>query len=1133
MRRYRLRMMLHGSVTYLLAALLLCLAPAMQASGLDSTVRSLASLSEKGGSGESIGLLVNIKGVVWWADPSDGRIILQDETAALQLDIDFDYPMPNPGDLLHLRGACSVIQSRDALKVAPVPVVDNNGLHVFSEQSGTIPLAAGKHPLRAVWFNRTDRFGLSIEIEGPGLPRRPVPSGMLFRMDIVDGATNWVNGLEYRCCEGQWWRSLPNFTHMAASGAGSVENFQLDVRTRADHVGLQFSGYISIPQDGDYTFYVSSDDGSRLFIGPSTLSITVGPGGRLPLAQSALLNDPGPDEAEYVWATVEGDVKSVHRSRDGLELELMTGAGLVRVKVAEDAPDSYTLHPGNRIRVVGASRRIRNLDDRWMRAEFFVQRWSDIEQLTVSPALWSEYPVIRIEEMAGQSKQLNGSVVHIRGRVLPSLEDSGRLCMEDDSGVLLLGVGEAATFEDHFIDLLGRMALDGTRMELRNTYGRLSGRIGGRDSLPELTSIEQVYQLTLEEAARKYPVRVRGVITSPMESDGAVIQDASRGIYVVLGGPINLQIGDYCEIEGVTGPYQFSQYIDASRVEVIGAGNLPEPVRPTWDQLINGSLHCNYVELEGVVTDCGGNFVTLLTRGGRINVRLNPAGPAVPENAVGATVRLRGCLLADWDGDSYRVEVGSIYLDQHWIAVVHPAPIDPFSIPLKRVEDLLSFDPRAGALQRVKVSGHLVHNSEGLGCLMDGRHGLRFISVGAVEAVPGDVVDVVGFLELGGPSPVIREAMVRRTAPDEMPMPLNLEVWNLLEDEHDATFVRIEGVLLDVSVMGGKTVLEMQKGLRRFVAELAGDHAVDDLVPGSRLVLSGTYLGLGGNRVLGRPVDSFKLLLNGRSDIFVVSSPPWWTLKRMLNVIGFLGLVLLAALVWIKMLRRKVDARTEELGNEIRERQRAERERQIEQERARLAHDLHDDLGARLTEVNMLASLVKSPATSTGEKKAYAGQLNDIAQQMVTSLDEIVWAVNPRNDTVPSMAGYFGAHAQRILELASVGCGLDISEELPDVPVDPHFRQEIFLAFKEALSNVIRHAKASKVWLRMGVEEDNLVVTVSDDGCGMESDKRAPGADGLANMRERMQALGGTCRIDSSLDTGTVVRLAAPLRRLT
>ncbi|MBI9021485.1 MAG: hypothetical protein JEZ10_09570, partial [Verrucomicrobia bacterium] len=791
-------------------------------------------------------------------------------------------------------------------------------------------------------------------------------------------------------------------------------------------------------------FYVRSDDGSRLFIGPPSLQIYTKGSGALPSPLLASVYGVPPDYPEFQWAEIEGDVITVHHSRNALELELMTETGLVRVRIAEDSAAFLALRPHVRIHAVGVSRRIRNLAGNWVRSEFFAQRLEETGQQHASPA---------------------------------------------------------------------------------------TGGGGAAGNLPLLTTIEEVYQLSLEESSLRYPVKVRGVITSPMESNGAVLQDSSRGIYVALGGPINLQVGDYCEVEGTTGPYTFSQYIAATHVEVLGAGGLPEPIKPSWDQLINGSLHCNYVELEGVVASVGGNRIALLTRGGRINVRLNSAGAPVPPDALGATVRLRGCLLADWDGDSRRVVVGSIYLDQHWITVVHPAPADPFAIGLKRVGDLLQFDPQAGALQRVMVSGVLIHKGKETCCLMDGGHGLRFVPISEIDAEVGERVDVVGFLELGGPSPVLREAIARKTGHSEMPEPRHLEGQSLLRDEYDSTFVRVEGVLLGISEQPGKVVLELQNGLRRFVAELTGGFDIKALAPGSRLELTGAYIGLGGNRVLGRAIDSFKLLLNSDTDIVVLSRPPWWTLQRMLSVVGLLVAVLAAALIWIKQLHRKVEQRTEELGNQIRERQRAEHQREIEHERTRLAHDLHDDLGARLTEVNMLASLVNSPDTTAEERKRYSDELSDVALHMVTSLDEIVWAVNPRNDTVSSLAGYFGAYAQRLLELASINCGLDVADNLPHFSLDPRFRQEIFLAFKEALSNVIRHSSARKVWLRIFVQNNDLVVIVSDDGSGFIPGEREAGADGLVNMTERMEALNGQCTIQSDPKTGTIVRLQAKIQK--
>ncbi|RKX39363.1 MAG: hypothetical protein DRP64_14365 [Verrucomicrobia bacterium] len=179
----------------------------------------------------------------------------------------------------------------------------------------------------------------------------------------------------------------------------------------------------------------------------------------------------------------------------------------------------------------------------------------------------------------------------------------------------------------------------------------------------------------------------------------------------------------------------------------------------------------------------------------------------------------------------------------------------------------------------------------------------------------------------------------------------------------------------------------------------------------------------------------------------------------------------------------------------------------------------------------MLAALLKNPATSADEKTRYANEMNELALRMVTSLDEIVWAVNPRNDTIASLAGYFGAYAQRLLELASVGCGLDVAEDLPDESLDPRYRQELFLAFKEALTNVVQHAGATKAWLRISVQDNELVVIVSDDGCGILSGTREAGADGLANMQERLSAIDGHCEIQSDPEKGTTVRLQAPIQR--
>ena len=277
---------------------------------------------------------------------------------------------------------------------------------------------------------------------------------------------------------------------------------------------------------------------------------------------------------------------------------------------------------------------------------------------------------------------------------------------------------------------------------------------------------------------------------------------------------------------------------------------------------------------------------------------------------------------------------------------------------------------------------------------------------------------------------------------------------------------------------------------------------------------------------------SFSILLRSAADVVLLQTPPWWTLKRLLWIIGVLAVAVLAAFGWAVALRRQVAERTRQLEEQIQQRQLAERRRVIEQERARVAHDLHDDLGSRLTEVNMLASLAKSPTTRPDEKERYLGELMQTAGHMVTSLDEIVWAVNPRNDTIASLAGYFGAYAQRLLDMAGIACGLDIAMNLPEQPLDPKFRQELFFAFKEALNNVLRHAVATQVWLRISERDGSLLVEVADNGRGFQVQAAPPGGDGMINMTERLNSLGGTCQVASDPEKGTRVQFSAPLPKI-
>jgi len=532
------------------------------------------------------------------------------------------------------------------------------------------------------------------------------------------------------------------------------------------------------------------------------------------------------------------------------------------------------------------------------------------------------------------------------------------------------------------------------------------------------------------------------------------------------------------------------------------------------------------VELQGIVAEVHKTGIKLVTRVGRIEMDFGSRSRETWRHLEDALVRVRGCVFAVYDPATRLAVSGKIRFVHPSITVDEYPPADRFAVAARRVAALRSYDPQPNAFfQWVKVSGQIVHAHNGLYCLMEGGNGLRFFPKKETLLPAGALVEVVGLPDLSGPSPALREAVVRVERQSRLPEAAVLTGTNLLSGSHDATLVQVESLLLNVSREGRDQVLEVRTGSHVHRARLqAGLGRLKAPPVGSRLGLTGVYLGKGGNWALGQDVEGFDLVLNSPADVTVLARPSWWTPQRLLGLVGSLGAVLLLALGWIRVLRRQVEERTRQLAQQIQARQREEQQRALEQERTRLARDLHDDLGGGLTEISMLGSLANDRVLAPDRKAGYLQQMTEKARQLVSALDEIVWAVNPQYDSVSSLAGYYALYAQRFLGLASLRCRLEIPDALPDWRLDSTVRHSLFLAFKEALNNIVRHAQASEVCLRIRVEGDELIIAVSDNGRGLQPGAAMEtGMDGLSNMRARLAALGGRCEIEGAPARGTTV----------
>ena len=779
--------------------------------------------------------------------------------------------------------------------------------------------------------------------------------------------------------------------------------------------------------------------------------------------------------------------------------------------------------------------------------------------LKVEPVGSAEFPTPRrmapgqiLPDDAGdQWAQVEGTVtfanVQTNGMKLELRSGTGRIGLEiaDDSGLsakLLLnrriratGVCQSAYTEDGQ-KIPGTLLVPGAReiQWLEVNHDGAENPAAGSTNLPRLTTAAEVHQLKREEAERGYPVEIQGVVTCVLpEHQAFTLQDATRGLYIVdqsTNRPFLPRVGEFLKITGVTDPSLFAPIVNAQQVASLGTGRLPEPLRPTWDQLINGSLDAQYVELQGVITAVSSNGVTLLTRDDRIKLELRGEGltPETLAHYEDALVRVRGCLFASWDYVTHEVRLGEVRIYGADISVDQPPPPDLFDLPSKTASELFLFDPRANGFQRVKVTGQVIH-VRGTECFMsDGKNGLRFITKKPAELQAGDQVEVVGFPELRGAVPLLREAVARQTGHAPLPPAKLLASDNLIQSDYDATRVKLTGVLAGIRRTPAEQILEIHNGLRTFVARLDGQNEkVEALPPGSQLELTGTYSGSGGNKAVGQDISAFELLLNSPADIRVLARPPWWTLERLLIIMGALAGVLVITVLWITQLHRQVEERTRQLTAQIRERQFVEQQRAMERERARVAQDLHDELGSGLTEISMLVTVAGSTSGNGGGP--HLEQIDDRARQMVTALDEIVWAINPKHDSLASLVSYSCLYADRFLKLASIRCRLKGAVNMPDRTVNPVHRHELFLAFKEALTNVVRHSGAAEVRLGFQLIGDRLRLSIADNGGGLGAENSKQGSDGLDNMRLRVEKMGGRFAITSEPGRGTTLRFYVPL----
>ncbi len=240
----------------------------------------------------------------------------------------------------------------------------------------------------------------------------------------------------------------------------------------------------------------------------------------------------------------------------------------------------------------------------------------------------------------------------------------------------------------------------------------------------------------------------------------------------------------------------------------------------------------------------------------------------------------------------------------------------------------------------------------------------------------------------------------------------------------------------------------------------------------------------------------------------------WW-FRLGLGVVFTAAVIALVRWFSFRRLRRKL--------------QQAEQQSALFEERTRIARDIHDDLGGSLATIKLRSELALQERTSPDPSDEHLQKITGTAQAMLRSLDEIVWAINPGNDTLPHVISYLGQYAVEFLRTAEIRCVVDLPDDPAEVLVASSVRHHLMLGIKEALTNVVRHAHARTVNLQATFANGTLQVVIDDDGCGLAVTPERSEGDGLRNMRQRMEAVGGTFEIKPKDGPGTRLRFRVTL----
>lgn len=634
--------------------------------------------------------------------------------------------------------------------------------------------------------------------------------------------------------------------------------------------------------------------------------------------------------AQGVWVELVAPVRMADTSRGRLELVLGAGGDSCLAYVMGVCPTNDCKS------YVGATMRVRGIvtsrpvADGRTQSTLIVPNTAELVLIQAPATPLAALPVVSIDVLLNRELgRWTNAPVHING-IVSAAEPGESILLRDPTGMLVAQVWQVTEVPPgERLDIWGYLEFSGEQPVLADAYfepvtqktaaAPLASTVLTNSSRTTLTNITDVRALNREQLARSLPVQFRGaVLYSDPEWHTAFIYDGQTALYAELN-QTNIVAGQLVELTGRAASGTFGPAILSTHFEILGSTNLPAAVPAELNDLADGHLDAQWVEMRGVVRRASASWnhlrFSVMTRKGRFDVLVPGfAGTNAPAGLLDSRIVVRGICGSDLNARGQLTGITLYAPGLRQVETLERAPADPFDVPATPIAAVATFDADRVAGQRVKVAGQVILNLPMQGFFLQDQSGGVHVDKplnGATELKPGDMVEVLGFPALGEFSPHLEESIVRRLKWTALPKPIPANAEQiLLHGTNDAQLVTLDAELLQGVPRSANPKLILQQGSIIFTAQLAAGRfpeSVSEWRPGSVLRLSGVCVVHGTEE---HTAQSFRLLLASPAAVQLLKSPPLLSRGQLLEIGGVLAVLSLAGLAWIAALRRQVRIRT-------------------------------------------------------------------------------------------------------------------------------------------------------------------------------------------------------------------------------